>query len=879
MTELEDIDLREWIEKETGQKFNRENKICCPFHNEKTPSFGIKFYPDDNKWRYKCFGGCDAHGDVIDFIQKYKNLDYKKAREYLGVAVEKTPRELQFEKILKRIDWDVINTEFKQGYKLLGLFEFVNGHNEVIYYKAKFLKPDGKKAASYYRFEGDKIINKREGIEEVPYNLYNVLIGLADKVIIVVEGEKDANNINALLRGTNYVATSIKGCTNLDILKNGFKPRIYALGDTGVAGEKYKWHVHKEFFSIATEFKFVNLPGIKSLGDNKDVTDWLNSGHSKQDLLNAFKRSLDLKNENELQQDPIGVYKIIYDKKAKEDKRINLTDFMLLEADKVLNVDDDMEFIRLKLKSRNDGKIYEKVKESTVFNDLRTFRNMLGMDLSFDGNMNDLVKFKMWITQYFAIETKEVYTGTKFIMKNDKLTFICADGSISENKTDFSITADETNVFVVSKEKLKTDELLEIKNNIFKFTSTEKSISIIGTTINNLAVYQNISLNLNLHHLLMVGEAETGKSTILEKIIAPILNYPIKGDKNEKFSFTTAKQFSLPKSLSMGNYPLLCDEFAPTTWNPNKIADMVNPLKDAYDRAPMIRGDKNFKLKKFVSLRPIIIAGEENYPGQSKALITRSCIVYLSKYERTEKSTESTFWLINHQDLLNRLGRSLIEEVLNISVEQYDNMRKELMPKFTELNDRSLQTSLNIACGIEIFNILLERHGLNKITNYEKYIVNNIKEEVLDGGEEAKSIVEQMLLLYNDMVEDGRAMFTDYVIQERGDGLFIKTSEMLNQLRVHVKNTNTQINILSDKDFKKQATKAGYIKEKTAKQIRLKNGVTTPNGKNMIWYDQYNLEKVRKLKAFAICSSGELEQVEMPKEENKVIDNVFQGAK
>lgn len=47
----------------------------------------------------------------------------------------------------------------------------------------------------------------------------------------------------------------------------------------------------------------------------------------------------------------------------------------------------------------------------------------------------------------------------------------------------------------------------------------------------------------------------------------------------------------------------------------------------------------------------------------------------------------------------------------------------------------------------------------------------------------------------------------------------------------------------------------------------------------MIWYDQYNLEKVRKLKAFAICSSGELEQVEMPKEENKVIDNVFQGAK
>ncbi len=875
--ELQDIDLREWIEKETGQKFNRENKICCPFHNEKTPSFGIKFYPDDNKWRYKCFGGCDAQGDVIDFIQNYKNLDYKKAREYLGIAVEKTPRELQYDKILNRIDWDIKNTEFKQGYKLLGLFEFVNGHNEVIYYKAKFLKPDSKKAASYYRFEGDKIINKREGIEEVPYNLYNVLRGLADKIIIIVEGEKDANNINALLRGTNYVATSIKGCTNLDILKNGFKPRIYVLGDTGIAGDKYKWHVHEEFFDIATEFKFINLPGVKVLGDNKDVTDWLNEGHTKQDLLNAFRRSLDLKNENELQQDPIGIYKTYYDKKEKMDKRFNLTDFMLIEADKVVNADEETEFIRLKLKSKNDGKIYEKVKESTVFNDLRTFRNMLGMDLSFNGNMNDLVRLKMWITQYFATDTKEVYSGTKFMIKDNKLTFVCADGAISANKTDLSTTADETNINILDKDKIATGELIEIKKHIFKFAVPEKSLCIIGTVINNLAVYQNIALNLNLHHLFMVGEAETGKTTILEKIIAPILNYPVQGDKNDKFSFTTAKQFSLPKSLSMGNYTLLCDEFKPSSWNPNKVADMVNPLKDAYDRSPMIRGDKNFKLKKFVALRPMIIAGEENYPGQDKALVTRSCIVYLSKHERTEKSSEATFYLTSHQYILSKLGRSLIDEVLNISIEQYAAMRKELALKFTELKDRAFQTAVNIACGVEIFNLLLERHGLNQITDYEKYIIKNIKEEVLDGGDEAKSVVEQMLLLYNDMVEDGRAMFTDYVIQERGDGLFIKTSEMLTQLRVHVKNTNTQVTLLSDRDFKKQASKAGYLIETSAKQIRLKSGVAAPNGKNMIWYDQYNLEKMRKLKAFAICSSGELEQVEMDKEESKVIENVFQG--
>lgn len=875
--EISDVDLKEWIEKETGQKFNRENKICCPFHNEKTPSFGIKFYPDDNKWRYKCFGGCDAQGDVIDFIQNYRNLDYKKAREYLGITVEKTQRELQFEKILKRIEWDVANTEYKKGYKLLGLFEFVNGHNEVIYYKAKFLKPDDKKAASYYRFEGSKIINKREGIEEVPYNLYNVLRGLADKVIIIVEGEKDVNNVNALLRGTNFIATSIKGCTNLDILKNGFKPRIYVLGDTGEAGEKYKWHVYKEFFSIAIEFRFINLPGVKVLGNNKDVTDWINAGHTKQDLLNAFRRSLNLKNEDELQQDPIGVYKIVYDKKAKEDKRITLTDFMLLEADKIINVDEDTEFIRLKLKSRNDYSIHEKIKESTVFNDLRTFRNMLGMDLSFDGNMNDLVRFKMWITQYFALETKEIYSGTKFIMKDNKLTFVCADGSISGDKVNPNVIADESNICITSKEKIATDELLDIKNHIFKFSAPEKSTCIIGSIINNLAVYQNIALQKNLHHLLLVGEAETGKTTILEKIVAPILNYPVQGEKNEKVSLTTIKQFGLVGNLSKGNYTLICDEFKPSSWSQNKVPEIVNPLKDAYDRSPMIRGDKNFKLKKFIPQRPIVIAGEENYPNQDKAAVTRSCIVYLSKNERTEKSTEATFWLIDHQELLNKLGRSLIEEVLNISVEQYAGMRKKLSVKFTELKDRAFQTAINIGCGIEIFNILLERHGLNRIANYEKYIIKNIKEEVLDGGEEAKSVVEQMLLLYNDMIDDGRALFTDYVIRERGEGLFIKTSEMLTQLRMHVKNTGAQTTILSDRDFKKQATKAGYIIETSAKQLRPEVGSSPTGKKTPTWYDKYNLDKMRKLKTFAICSSGELEQVEMDPEESKVIENIFPG--
>lgn len=52
----------------------------CPLHDDHNPSFAI--YPDTNSWF--CFAGCGG-GDVISFIQKLYNLDFKEAIERLSV--------------------------------------------------------------------------------------------------------------------------------------------------------------------------------------------------------------------------------------------------------------------------------------------------------------------------------------------------------------------------------------------------------------------------------------------------------------------------------------------------------------------------------------------------------------------------------------------------------------------------------------------------------------------------------------------------------------------------------------------------------------------------------------------------------------------------
>ncbi len=60
--------------------------ICCPFHDEDTPSCMIYVHED----KYHCYG-CGVHGDVIDFYQNYLDIEFDEALtrlcERLGVQV------------------------------------------------------------------------------------------------------------------------------------------------------------------------------------------------------------------------------------------------------------------------------------------------------------------------------------------------------------------------------------------------------------------------------------------------------------------------------------------------------------------------------------------------------------------------------------------------------------------------------------------------------------------------------------------------------------------------------------------------------------------------------------------------------------------------
>ena len=87
---LERADIVEVVDSRVPlKKAGKNHQACCPFHNEKTPSFTVSA----DKQFYHCFG-CGAHGNAIDFIMEFDGLNFPDAIEELASSLGvQVPRE------------------------------------------------------------------------------------------------------------------------------------------------------------------------------------------------------------------------------------------------------------------------------------------------------------------------------------------------------------------------------------------------------------------------------------------------------------------------------------------------------------------------------------------------------------------------------------------------------------------------------------------------------------------------------------------------------------------------------------------------------------------------------------------------------------------
>ena len=83
----------------TLKKRGANHIACCPFHNEKTPSFSVSA----SKGIYKCFG-CGKSGTAVGFVMEHENMSYTEALRYLArkYHIEIVEKEESAEEIAQR---------------------------------------------------------------------------------------------------------------------------------------------------------------------------------------------------------------------------------------------------------------------------------------------------------------------------------------------------------------------------------------------------------------------------------------------------------------------------------------------------------------------------------------------------------------------------------------------------------------------------------------------------------------------------------------------------------------------------------------------------------------------------------------------------------
>ena len=112
----------------------REFRGCCPFHNEKSPSF----YVNDDKQFFHCFG-CGAHGDVIGFTMRHDRLSFPEAIESLaGQAGLEMPRNTPMER-----------EKFDHEKRLYQLLNHVNA-----WFEEQLFTPAGREGLAYLHGRG-----------------------------------------------------------------------------------------------------------------------------------------------------------------------------------------------------------------------------------------------------------------------------------------------------------------------------------------------------------------------------------------------------------------------------------------------------------------------------------------------------------------------------------------------------------------------------------------------------------------------------------------------------------------------------------------------------------------------------------------------------
>lgn len=865
-------------------------------NNDKHPSAAIVPGTDNKVW--KCFG-CGESGDIFKAVKLNEGKDFKEALPYLadkyGAIAENTETTSYKASINKNEEVKDFSEEIDTFHKYVSQTSYYTnrGLSERIINKYKLgFHPIRKDFKYLLPVSNSFIIWRSDSIEKngryrnegktVPFNeRYLLDSSLTKQYIFVTEGLFDALAFEEL----GYEAISINSVSNANKFielvasnKENVKEKIFILsGDNDSKGIEMNEKLNEALCSIGikssiyndfSKYKDVNEALIKDrrtleTSINKFI-DRLESFDWSSYFKTTQKSSLTTTNNvnSEFGESVYILNNCYYKRTSSGGKAISnftLTPVEVIQSDKVTVITFDAI-------TNMNKKIRRKITLED-FMSAKSFKKAINhIDYCFSGSDNDLEYIKSSFSQLKYVEkTGLLHTG--FHKVEDKWFFTSSDNTIDQ-----SLNTNEQCVMIENHSELDTlllkikpiekDELLKIAEAMFKFNTLKKTATILGyiaATFLKERLWK--SSNIKFPHLLMIGEAGSGKSQTVESVIIPIL-----GLVREAIGASKCTSFTTLKIASSSNTcPLIIEEYKPQQIGPSRVKDISNLLRDIYDHHTGTRGKADQTIQTYNLQCPVIMVGEA---GTSEtAIVERSLQVIFSKTDIKDSTFQNNFNLLKkNEKLLSKLGRALLNEALLISDDEIIKLYDTLYNDKVDSNINVPRVTNSVTCcllGLSLIKRVFNRLQLDFGTTIDinegdliKAINSAAYCDLLGENSSSKSVIDQTLEVFDRMAENGLLVENiDYTIV-KGSHLALRVNKFYDKFTKYVGDCRIEMEVLPQSQFTTQLRHASYFKNyDNARFSKYENGIATADSQKayLLSIDalkQKQLELNRLLKGF-----------------------------
>ena len=230
--------------------------IKCPFHDDTHPSGGI-YQNGSGFWKYKCHG-CGFGGDVFDVRAKIKNCPVGDVLKETGGNGTKR--------------------------KIIATYDYRDETGELLYQVVRY----DPKNFRYRRPEGNGgWVWNLNGTTRILYRLPELIKAEREGWAFLLEGEKDVDRLSSL-QLTATTAPMGAGKWRKDYNEFFRNRHVVILPDNDKQGRDHAHKVAQDLVDIAEEVKIIKLPGLPEKGD---VSDWLDSGGTRAELLSLVEQT------------------------------------------------------------------------------------------------------------------------------------------------------------------------------------------------------------------------------------------------------------------------------------------------------------------------------------------------------------------------------------------------------------------------------------------------------------------------------------------------------------------------------------------------------------------------------------------------------------